>query len=546
MAHFSLAQPATGEIEPLNIAIIGAGLTGLTFALSISALPPHARSHLRYTIYESHHNYSEIGAGIGFGASGHRIMKLLHPNFWENYKAIANWGDDDVWWDFVVGDRVGCAQEKNENGEEWEGRRIAQVRMKEGREGQSTAHRRSLMDILIKLLPPSCDVRFGKRLVGITSSSCSSNSQDSKVTLQFKDGTTAFADLVIGADGVKSICRDLVLTPTNNAAALKARFTGKIAYRGLIPMTAAKESIGAKARQRMFYLGHGGHVVTFPVEGGKSMNVVAFASREEGVWEGNWVRENVEEELGRDYLDGRWGRDVEEIMKLIQCPSYWATFYHPTAPTFHHPTLPILLIGDAAHTTAPHFGQGAGLGIEDVYILTTLLSHLPHPSPSPTSPSTIPTLSPSPQPQAPSLPIPIPLPLHLRALFTAYTQTRQPRATTAVSACNYYGHMLDMEDSIISDDIQKIEEEVRRIAETIWGYDEIGEGERGVRIMREVMEGKRETEENWASRPLCHTQASDRWISSWVGDHQRIPTVVCILFSAPAFVLPNRKQPATD
>ncbi|KAF8851854.1 hypothetical protein BDZ45DRAFT_730633 [Acephala macrosclerotiorum] len=34
-----------------------------------------------------------------------------------------------------------------------------------------------------------------------------------------------------------------------------------------------------------------------------------------------------------------------------------------------------------------------------------------------------------------------------------------------------------------------------------------------------------QTEEHWASRPLCHTQASDRQISSWVGDHQRIPAV---------------------
>ncbi|KAL2073811.1 hypothetical protein VTL71DRAFT_11137 [Oculimacula yallundae] len=34
------------------------------------------------------------------------------------------------------------------------------------------------------------------------------------------------------------------------------------------------------------------------------------------------------------------------------------------------------------------------------------------------------------------------------------------------------------------------------------------------------------TGENWASRPLCHTQAPDRQISSWVGDHQRIPAVI--------------------
>ncbi|CAD6442900.1 079926c1-f33b-462f-aba6-bf97af90a9ae [Sclerotinia trifoliorum] len=468
--------------EPLNIAIIGAGLTGLTLALSISALPPNKQSHLRYTIYESHHSYSEIGAGIGFGASGHRIMKLLHPDFWENYKAIANWGDDDVWWDFIVGDRVGSSQDKHGKEEEWEGKRIAQVRMKEGREGQSTAHRRSLMDVLIKLLPPSADVRFGKRLIGIISSSLPSNSDvpDSKVTLKFQDGTTSTADLVIGADGVKSLCRDMVLTPTNNANALKARFTGKIAYRGLIPMEEAKASIGEKAGQRIFYLGHGGHVVSFPVEGGKSMNIVAFANREEGVWEGSWVRENVEEELERDYLDGRWGRDVEGIMRLIKSPSYWATFYHPTAPTFHHPTLPILLIGDAAHTTAPHFGQGAGLGIEDVYILTKLLSHLPAVSPrAPTNP--FPSTSP-PIPAQLRPPHPSPLVPSLPSLFKAYTQTRQPRATTAVSTCNHYGRILDMEDPILSDNLPLLREKVRRIAETIWGYDEIGEG-RAVRIM---------------------------------------------------------------
>lgn len=49
--------------------------------------------------------------------------------------------------------------------------------------------------------------------------------------------------------------------------------------------------------------------------------------------------------------------------------------------------------------------------------------------------------------------------------------------------------MLDMEDPVIGDDLKKIEQEVRAIAETIWGYDEVGEGERGVAIMRRVLDG---------------------------------------------------------
>src|SRR3954469_25503008 len=51
-----------------------------------------------------------------------------------------------------------------------------------------------------------------------------------------------------------------------------------------------------------------------------------------------------------------------------------------------------------------------------------------------------------------------------------------------------------------------------------------------------------QTEENWASRPLCHTQASDRQISSWVGDHQRIPAVVCFFFPLEAIFATVRRQ----
>src|SRR6476620_11812455 len=43
--------------------------------------------------------------------------------------------------------------------------------------------------------------------------------------------------------------------------------------------------------------------------------------------------------------------------------------------------------------------------------------------------------------------------------------------------------------------------------------------------------------ENTGSRPLSHSQASEGWISSWVGDDQRIPGVVCIFAPVMLFVL---------
>lgn len=55
------------------------------------------------------------------------------------------------------------------------------------------------------------------------------------------------------------------------------RYTHKYAYRGLVPMDRAVSLLGHdKAANGHMHLGHGGHILTFPVAKGKVMNVVAF------------------------------------------------------------------------------------------------------------------------------------------------------------------------------------------------------------------------------------------------------------------------------
>jgi hypothetical protein len=62
-----------------------------------------------------------------------------------------------------------------------------------------------------------------------------------------------------------------------------------------------------------------------------------------------------------------------------------------------------------------------------------------------------------------------------------------------------------------------------------------------IRVYRSVQENswyiRPQTGENRASRPLCHPQAPDRQISSWVGDHQRIPAVVCFCIFGSCFLV---------
>lgn len=69
-------------------------------------------------------------------------------------------------------------------------------------------HRAEFLSILCSQIPSHYRTHFGRRLV---SYSCSSSSDadvdDDEITLQFKDGSTATCDVLVGADGVKSAVR---------------------------------------------------------------------------------------------------------------------------------------------------------------------------------------------------------------------------------------------------------------------------------------------------------------------------------------------------
>ncbi len=80
-------------------------------------------------------------------------------------------------------------------------------------------------------------------------------------------------------------------------------------------MKIAEETIGAEmAWNRQMYLGHGGHILTFPVAKGALMNVVAFHSSQSDTWEGDWVQPLQKENLQRDFVG--WGEKVTKIMEV--------------------------------------------------------------------------------------------------------------------------------------------------------------------------------------------------------------------------------------
>lgn len=99
---------------------------------------------------------------------------------------------------------------------------------------------------------PEGVAEFDKRLQSFT---VDETRPDGAVQLTFQDGTTAFADVIVGADGVKSRVRELLLKDVMSAKALRPRFTGTRVYRSLAPMKDVADALGDKAWKPTMYLG---------------------------------------------------------------------------------------------------------------------------------------------------------------------------------------------------------------------------------------------------------------------------------------------------
>lgn len=80
-----------------------------------------------------------------------------------------------------------------------------------------------------------------------------------------------------------------------------AVYSGKYAYRKVVPMKKALEAVGPEVQNRQMYLGKGKHVLTFAIAGGKMLNVVAFKDSGGEPWtQRQWVLPSSKEALLED------------------------------------------------------------------------------------------------------------------------------------------------------------------------------------------------------------------------------------------------------
>lgn len=258
MASGNISQSAAPP-KRFSIAIIGGGISGLVLAVGLQ------RKNIPITLYEAAANFGEIGAGVSFGPNAVDAMTLIDPAIKEGFDNRATYNQWESsrrsWFDFRVGDdrwkKKNCDSVEQLGPGGW----FYQLA---NSTGQSSVHRAHFLDEMVKLLEGDV-ARFGKRLTDFD------HLENGDVRLKFQDGTKAVHDAVIGCDGIKSKMREVLLGSEHPST--RAVFSGKYAYRGLIPMDRAVELLGDElARNSQMYNGYHGHVLTFPIEKGKTMN----------------------------------------------------------------------------------------------------------------------------------------------------------------------------------------------------------------------------------------------------------------------------------
>lgn len=399
-----------------EVAIVGGGIAGLALAISL-----HHRG-LRVKMYERAAAFGEIGAGVSFTPNALQAMQLCHPDIYAAFLKVCtrNTAPEKarVFFDYVRGfDPSGRAGDV--------------VFTATNAFGQNAVHRAHFLDEVVKLLPQDGIVEFGKLLTGL-------DEGPGGVTLRFADGSVRRADAVLGCDGIKSAVRRSMFP---GHACASPTYTHKYAYRGLIPVAAATAAVGAALGQNScMHLGPGGHVLTFPVNHGATLNVVAFRS-DAGAWADpeRLTRTGTRDEALRDFAG--WGAPVRRLLGMCDATlPVWAIFDlgHP-APSFARGR--VALLGDAAHATSPHNGAGAGMGIEDAAVLGAILAsaHVTRPE-------------------------------HLAAALEAYDAARRERGHWLVRASRELGRIYDWQGPH-GDDMRAIERQLADMQQVLFDVD---------------------------------------------------------------------------
>ncbi|KAL2814685.1 hypothetical protein BDW59DRAFT_176386 [Aspergillus cavernicola] len=300
----------------MKIIIIGAGLGGLACAIACR------RSNLDVLVLERSPDANEIGAGIQIPPNGARIMKeldllnkILQKGSIVQHVDFRRYDDGRILRSMPFGEDI-----VEEFGVPW-----------------VIIHREDFYRVLLdEATRLGAQIRLNSEVTDVIF-------EGPEVLLS--GGERVAGDVIIGADGLYSHVRDIVL-----GISTTPEETGDLAYRA----TFKREQLEALNDDKVnelcrkvaitSWLGPNKHTIFYPVRGGEEFNLVL---------------------LRPDNLDKGTRRVKGDVDEMRDSYVGWDETFGPVA-----------LLGDACHPTLPYQAQGAAMAVEDGFALGKLLGLL--------------------------------------------------------------------------------------------------------------------------------------------------------------------------
>jgi salicylate hydroxylase len=328
----------------LRVAIIGAGIGGLAAAVALR------RRGYEVALYERATKLEEAGAGLQIGPNGVKVMRALGLEDELMRNAFEPLSIMSITWD--------------------EGRLRFRQPLKEiARQKYGapylTAHRADLHNLL-RRAAGDAPLHLGANCIG-------ADTVNGTAVAHFADGSEAEADIVVGADGIRSAIR------AQHFGADRPRFTEMMAWRCIVPMECVPTRVGPDGSvaldhgEYFGWIGPNGHVICYPIgANGDRLNIFGGHVTEQWVEE-SWSAPSSREELIA--AKAGWNEALLDMFRHVEHVFKWGIYDRDPLPQWSAGR--VTLLGDAAHPTMPTLAQGANMAIEDGYVLARALARHP-------------------------------------------------------------------------------------------------------------------------------------------------------------------------
>lgn len=310
-----------------RVAVVGAGVGGLTLAAALT------RIGVPCLVFEQTASLTEAGAGVQLSPNAIRPLVRLGIGPALRRHAV----------------RITATEVRS-----WQDQPIARTTLGDDCERRFAApyyamHRAHLQEALCQAAD-EVPLRLGHQVTGV-------EERGAGARVVFADGLTQDADLVVGADGIRSVARTVLASDT-------LVFSGFGAFRGLVP--AARLPAAAREQVVRAWVGPGGHVVCYPVAGGELVSFAAIVPLADPP-----AGSAADPAVMRAAFKG-WGGLVPRLIDAADRVGIWALY--DREPLRRWATDRITVLGDAAHPMLPFLAQGANQAVEDAMDLAACLA----------------------------------------------------------------------------------------------------------------------------------------------------------------------------